>query len=102
MDKSYLTEVNCRINGFSLDTWMNQSYRMNNATHKVSTFGLKGHTPQDMFRIATEEYMGCIEMLSYLKERSDDTESFEDFWTNIMELWIVHLDKWSTHEQNRI
>lgn len=102
MEESHNTEINCRINGFSLDTWMDQSYRMNNATHRIATYGFREHTPQERLRVATEEYNLCIEMLSYLKGRPDDTETFENFWTSNMELWIVHLDKWKNHEQTKI
>lgn len=90
------------MNGFRLDTWLDQSDKMSAATHKRAMYGFNEHTPQDRLRVATEEYNSCIEMLSYLRNRPDDTEYFEDFWEKNKELWEFDVDKWNTHEQNRI
>ena len=90
------------INGFSLDIWLDQSDKMSTATHKRATYGFNEHTPQDRLRVAMEEYNKCMEMLSYLRNRPDDTEYFEDFWEKNKELWEVDVDKWKNHDQNRI
>jgi hypothetical protein len=95
-------DVKFHVNGFSMDIWLDQSDKMNTATRKRAMYGFNEHTPQDRLRVATEEYNRCMEMLSYLRNRSDDTEHFEDFWEKNKELWIVDLDKWKNHDKNRI
>ncbi len=85
------------VNGFSMDIWLDQSDKMNAATLRRSKYGFNERTPQDRLRVATEEYNKCTEMLSYLRNRSDDTEYFEDFWEKNRGLWLVDLDKWKNY-----